>query len=93
VAPVTTQTLPFILWCNKILSEDVYERASALAAVMIDSDASYWNALHIKYWPTFCLIGRDGRLYASVPGEMDAGDAGASKVKEAIELLLKRPAS
>ena len=60
--------------------------------VMIDGDHSYWNALHVQYWPTFCLIGRDGMLYASVPGEMDVGDERASKVKSAIELLLKSPA-
>jgi thiol-disulfide isomerase/thioredoxin len=69
------------------------ERAGIRYPVMIDGDASYWNALHIKYWPTFCLIGRDGRLYASVPGEMDVGDVRASRVKEALELLLKQPAS
>jgi len=69
------------------------ERAGIHYPVMIDGDASYWNALHIQYWPTFCLIGRDGRLYASVPGEMDVGNDRAQKVKEAIELMLKQPAT
>ena len=61
--------------------------------VMIDGDASYWHALHTQYWPTFCLIGRDGQLYASVPGEMHVGDERAKKVEAAIDLLLKAPAA
>ena len=59
--------------------------------VMLDQDASYWDALHIQYWPTFCLIGRDGLNYGCVPGEMDKGDARAAKVKSAIDMLLKAP--
>jgi thiol-disulfide isomerase/thioredoxin len=61
--------------------------------VMIDTDHSYWNALHVQYWPTFCLIGRDGLLYACIPGEMDQGDERASKVAAAVEQLLKVPAA
>lgn len=59
--------------------------------IMLDQDSSYWNALHIQYWPTFCLIGRDGLNYGCVPGEMDKGDARAAKVKGAIDMLLKAP--
>ena len=60
--------------------------------VMIDTDHSYWNALHVQYWPTFCLIGRDGLLYACVPGEMDDGDQRAAKVRNVIDSLVKAPA-
>jgi thiol-disulfide isomerase/thioredoxin len=60
--------------------------------VMIDADSSYWNALHAQYWPTFCLIGRDGLLYACVPGEMHTGDQRAAKVEQALDLLIKAPA-
>ena len=60
--------------------------------VMLDQDSSYWNALHVQYWPTFCLIGRDGLLYACVPGEMDKGDERADKVATAVDMLLKAPA-
>jgi thiol-disulfide isomerase/thioredoxin len=59
--------------------------------VMIDGDSSYWNALHAQYWPTFCLIGRDGLLYACVPGEMRTGDQRATKVEQALDLLVKAP--
>ncbi|HXZ60240.1 MAG TPA: redoxin family protein [Steroidobacteraceae bacterium] len=59
--------------------------------VMIDTDHSYWNALHAQYWPTFCLIGRDGLLYACVPGEMDKGDKRAEEVAGVIDQLLRAP--
>jgi hypothetical protein len=59
--------------------------------VMIDGDSSYWNALRAQYWPTFCLIGRDGLLYACVPGEMRTGDQRATKVEQALDLLVKAP--
>ena len=61
--------------------------------VMIDGDSSYWKALHVQYWPTFCIIGRDGLLYACVPGEMHPGDERATRVEQALDLLLKAPAS
>jgi thiol-disulfide isomerase/thioredoxin len=61
--------------------------------VMIDTDHSYWNALHAQYWPTFCLIGRDGLLYACVPGEMDQGDERAKRLAGALEQLLGTPAA
>jgi thiol-disulfide isomerase/thioredoxin len=67
------------------------ERLKMHEPVMIDEDSSYWNALHVQYWPTFCLIGRDGLLYACVPGEMHSGDERASKVETALDLLLKAP--
>lgn len=59
--------------------------------VMIDGNSSYWNALHVRYWPTFCLIGRDGLLYACVPGEMHPGDDRAARVEAALDELLAPP--
>lgn len=69
------------------------ERLHIRNPVMLDQDSSYWKALHAQYWPTFCLIGRDGLLYACVPGEMHTGDERASKVEQALDLLLKTPAA
>lgn len=60
--------------------------------VMIDTDHSYWKALHNGYWPTFYLIGRDGRLYGPVLGEMHVGDARAQQFEQVIDQLLKAPA-
>jgi len=61
--------------------------------VMIDEDSSYWRALNNRYWPAFYLIGRDGRLYGPVLGEMHVGDARAQKVEQAIDQLLAAPAT
>lgn len=69
------------------------ERLGIHDPVMLDQDSSYWRALHAQYWPTFCLIGRDGLLYACVPGEMHSGDERATRVEQALDLLLKGPAS
>lgn len=68
------------------------ERLGIHYPVMIDGDSSYWHALHAQYWPSFYLIGRDGLLYAGIPGEMHVGDERAKKVETAIDLLLKAPA-
>lgn len=69
------------------------ERLGIRYPVMIDEDASYWRALGIQAWPTWCLIGRDGMLVSCVPGEMDLGDARSSQVRTAIDLMLKAPAA
>jgi hypothetical protein len=61
-------------------------------AVMIDTDKSYWNALHNQYWPAFYLIGRDGHLYGPVLGEMHVGEARSQQLEQVIDQLLKAPA-
>jgi thiol-disulfide isomerase/thioredoxin len=60
--------------------------------VMVDEDASYWRAMKIQVWPTWCLIGRDGLLVSCVPGEMDLNDARATRVRAAIDMMLTAPA-
>jgi thiol-disulfide isomerase/thioredoxin len=61
--------------------------------VMIDVDRSYWNALHNKVWPEFYLIGRDGKLYGSIIGEMHVGEPRAEVAEQAIDKLLAAPAT
>jgi thiol-disulfide isomerase/thioredoxin len=68
------------------------ERLKMHEPIMLDQDSTYWKALHAQYWPTFCLVGRDGLLYACVPGEMHPGDERAAKVEQALDILLKAPA-
>jgi thiol-disulfide isomerase/thioredoxin len=68
------------------------ERLGIHDPVMLDQDSSYWNKLHVQYWPTFCLIGREGLLYACVPGEMHSGEDRAKVVERAVDVLLKAPA-
>lgn len=68
------------------------ERLKIDYPVMIDTDHTYWKALHNQYWPAFYLIGRDGHLYGPVLGEMHVGDARAQQFEQAIDQLLKAPA-
>ena len=56
--------------------------------VMIDNDFSYWKALGNRYWPTYYLVDRRGRLRARFIGETHAGTDRARRIEEAIETLL-----
>jgi hypothetical protein len=57
--------------------------------IMIDGDHSYWRALQNRYWPTFYLVDRDGRIRSSFAGETHAGDAQAERIEQNIEALLR----
>jgi len=72
--------------------DEAVKRLGIHNPVMVDEDASYWRALKISVWPTWCLIGRDGLLLSCVPGEMDLNDARSSQVRAAIDMMLKAPA-
>ena len=67
---------------------DAVARLGIRYPVMIDSDSSYWNALHNQYWPAFYVIGRDGLLHGKAIGEMHSGQYGARQVEGLIDQLL-----
>jgi hypothetical protein len=54
---------------------------------MIDSDWSYWNALH-NGWPAFYVIGRDKLIHGRAVGEMHSGRYGARELDALIDQLL-----
>ena len=56
--------------------------------VMMDNDFSYWRALRNRYWPTYYLIDKQGRIRARFIGETHAGTAQAQKIERTIERLL-----
>jgi thiol-disulfide isomerase/thioredoxin len=57
-------------------------------AVMMDNDYSYWNAIGNRYWPTFYLIDKQGRLRAQFIGEIHAGDQRARAIEQTVQQLL-----
>ncbi len=58
-------------------------------AVMIDNDFSYWNALNNRYWPSFYLIDKTGKVRAVYVGEMREGGKPADRAERQIEALLE----
>ncbi len=57
-------------------------------AVMIDNDFSYWKALKNRYWPSFYLIDKTGKVRATYVGEMREGGKQANRIEKQIETLL-----
>lgn len=56
--------------------------------VMVDNDFSYWEAMDNRYWPTFYLIDKSGRIRERVVGEVRAGGEKASRLESRIRDLL-----
>lgn len=56
--------------------------------VMVDNDFSYWEAMDNRYWPTFYLIDKSGRIRERVVGEVRAGGEKASRLESRIQALL-----
>lgn len=56
--------------------------------VMVDNDFSYWNAMGNRYWPSFYLIDKQGRVRSSFIGETHVGDRRALEIEGTIETLL-----
>ena len=56
--------------------------------VMLDNDAIIWNAYSIRYWPTRCLIDRDGYIRF-----VQHGEGGYIEFERAIQQLLNEAGS
>jgi thiol-disulfide isomerase/thioredoxin len=56
--------------------------------VMMDNDFGYWRALNNRYWPSFYLVDKQGRLRYLHAGETHAGDRRASAIERQVEELL-----
>ncbi len=56
--------------------------------VMIDNDLSYWRAMNNRYWPTFYIVDKRGRVRGVYVGEIHTGDSQALSVEKQIRQLL-----
>lgn len=56
--------------------------------VMLDNDFSYWKAIGNRYWPTFYVLDKQGRIRAYAIGETHPGDRNAKTIEQKIRELL-----
>lgn len=56
--------------------------------VMIDNDHSYWRAIGNRYWPTFYLVDKQGKIRGVYIGETHSGDTNARAIENQIHQLL-----
>lgn len=56
--------------------------------VMLDNDFAYWRALGNRYWPSFYLVDKAGRIRFEHVGETHRGDARARRMEAQIRQLL-----
>lgn len=56
--------------------------------VMMDNDFAYWTALGNRYWPSFYLVDKQGRVRHRFIGETHAGDVRARQIETQIRELL-----
>jgi hypothetical protein len=59
--------------------------------VMLDNDYRYWKAMGNRYWPSFYLVDRRGRIRGRFHGETHEGDERALAMESALHRLLAEP--
>lgn len=57
--------------------------------VMLDNDAAYWRALGNRYWPTFYLLDRAGRVRGVYIGEMREARPETRALEQQLMALLE----
>ncbi len=56
-------------------------------AVMIDDDHAYWRALGTRYWPSWYLVDKRGRVRALFTGETHENDEQAVRIERDLGSL------
>lgn len=59
--------------------------------VVLDNERRYWKAMGNRYWPSFYLVDRHGRIRARHHGETHEGDARARAMETELHQLLAEP--
>jgi hypothetical protein len=54
----------------------------------MDNDYAYWNALGNRYWPSFYLVDKQGRIRLAAAGEMHDQTSEGTRFEDSIKLLL-----
>ena len=68
--------------------EKAVARYHLTAPVFMDNDYAYWKALGNRFWPSFYLVDKQGRIRAQLSGQMDKGSRKAMRMEQAIQALL-----
>ena len=58
--------------------------------VMMDNDFGYWKALRNRYWPTFYVVDKTGKVQGVFIGETHQGDKRAKQVEKLISKLIAK---
>ncbi len=56
--------------------------------IMLDNDFAYWKKLGNRYWPSFYIADKQGRIRGHFIGEVHAGDRKAKRITALVEALL-----
>ncbi len=56
---------------------------------VLDDSFEYWNSLGNRYWPSFYIVDKQGKIRGRFFGETHAGDNQAKRIEEMIETLTK----
>lgn len=68
---------------------DATERLGITHPVMLDNDFHYWRDMGNRYWPAFYIVNPNGRIVATVVGEVHSGTERADKIERLIGDLLR----
>ena len=60
--------------------------------IVLDNDATMWDALDNRAWPTLYIIDRRGAIRRVHVGEIHATSSDARGLEQLLETLLKAPA-
>ncbi len=60
--------------------------------IMLDNDFAYWKKMGNRYWPSFYIADKQGRIRGHFIGEVHAGDRKAKRMAALVASLLNEEA-